>query len=251
MYEFFFGNINITQVIVLCCAAVIIGIGKTGMPGLGILPVVALAIFFPAGFSTGLQLVMLCTADVMAMVYYRRKGNWKIVLRLIPFALAGIALGSLLLNRVDDAALTKIIGILILSLAVLNFIRIHYLKTESIPSSIWFSFGVGLAAGFTTQVANAAGPIMALYLLAMRLPKEEYMGTAVWYFLILNWIKLPIFMWEGRVTADSFHVLLAMIPFLLTGAVLGILFIKKAPQKLFERIVEIIIILSSLKLIFW
>lgn len=245
-----FQDMTALQLIALCCSAVLIGINKTGIPGLGLLPVVILTAVFPAGFSTGLQLVMLCTADLMAVAYYRRCADWRLVLRLLPCTLAGLGLGAWVLTFCGDAGLKKAIGIIILLLSVLSFVRRRYWKPESVPNSLPFVAGVGLAAGFTTLVANAAGPVMALYLLSMRLPKEKYVGTSAWFFLIMNYIKLPVFIWQGRITTESFLTALPTIPLLIVGAVLGIVVLKKLSLSLFERIIEILVVLSAFRMLF-
>lgn len=235
---------------VLFVCAVLIGINKTGIPGLGPLPVVMLALTFPVAKSTGIQLIMLCMADLMAVSYYRKKANWSIILKLIPFALCGIALGSFVMRFFDDNSLRLAIGIIILAMVGLNFIRRKYLKAGMIPSHWSVSLLIGLAAGFSTQVANAAGPVMAIYLLAMQLPKEEYLGTGAWYFMILNFLKLPVFIWEGRIVPESFYIDLCMLPAIVIGAVLGVFIAKKISQQSFEIVVQILIVISATKLLF-
>ena len=245
-----FSDIMLWQWGVLFVCAVLIGINKTGIPGIGPLPVVLLALTFPAAKSTGIQLIMLCMADLMAVSYYRKKANWNIILKLIPFALCGIALGSFVMRFLDDNSLRPAIGIIIISMAGLNFIRRKFLKPDMIPSHWCFSLLIGLAAGFSTQVANAAGPVMAIYLLSMQLPKEEYLGTGAWYFMILNFLKLPVFIWEGRIVMESLYIDLCMLLAIVLGAFLGILIAKKISQQSFELIVQILTILSALKLLF-
>lgn len=249
MFDFFFDSMSPVQIATLLVSAVLIGINKTGMPGIGLLPVVMLTMLFPARLSTGLQLMMLCAADVMAVSYYRRKANWHLVLRLLPCAITGLLIGSLIMRHINDELLRYAIGWIILILLGFNLIRTRYWKSEKVPNHIAFTIAVGLIAGITTQIANAAGPVMALYLLSMRFPKEEYMGTSAWYFMILNWLKLPLFLYEGRITMEAFRADLAMLPLLFLGAVLGILFIRKAPQKVFELIIEILIAISAIKLL--
>lgn len=106
-------------------------------------------------------------------------------------------------------------------------------------------------AGFTTLVANAAGPVSALYFLALRLDKKEYVGTGAWFFLIMNWVKLPIFVFQGRITLASFRADLAMIPFLLLGAAAGILLLKRLSQEYFNLLVLIFSVLAGIKLLFF
>lgn len=248
----FFNGVNGIQLLILIISAILIGINKTGMPGIGVLPVIMLSIFFPAKYSTGLQLIMLCMADFMAMLYYRRKGNLKLVCKILPCALIGLGAGSLCLRFLGDneGGLKVVIAVIILSLSIFNYWRLHYLKVDALPESFLFASIVGIFAGVTTQIANAAGPVMAVYLLALRLPKDEYMGTSVWCFFILNLIKLPIFIWEGRITYQAFRTDLSMFPFILLGAIIGIFFVRKVPQKLFNSVIEVLVLVSGIKLLY-
>ena len=107
----------------------------------------------------------------------------------------------------------------------------------------------GILAGFTTQVANAAGPVMAIYLVLMKFSKEEYIGSAAWYFLILNWIKLPLFALDGRMNWEVLKIVPGVLIFLLAGAAIGILFLRNISQKCFTRIVQVLTMLCALRLL--
>ena len=251
MMDYFFHGFTTLQLVILMIAAVLIGINKTGLPGLGLLPVVMLANTFPVGLSTGIQLGMLALADLPAAWYYRKTVNWKQLIRLIPMALVGIFCGFLVLRMVPKESLKPLIATVILVLCIFGLTKNYIFRDkEKIPTDWWFAALFGLLAGFTTQVANAAGPVMAIYLIAMRFEKKEYMGTAAWYFLILNWTKVPIFAFEGRITMASVRADLAMIPLLLVGAVIGIWLLKKMPQKVFEKVVLILSAIAAVKLFF-
>jgi hypothetical protein len=261
MFEWFFSDFTGIQILVLMVSAVLIGINKTGLPGIGTLPVVLLLLSFEAGLSTGLQLMMLGAADVMAVIYYRRHASWVMVLRLMPWALTGIGAGVLALGGfslwswrwtgIDDDMLRPVIAVIILAMVALNYLRTKYLKNADNIHTHWaFTAFFGLIAGFTTLVANAAGPVMAIYLLAMRLPKKEYMGVCAWYFLILNWLKIPIFIYQGRITYEAFRADLAMLPLLLVGGFLGILLINKINQKAFEIIIQVVVVATAVYLLF-
>ena len=239
------------QLAVLIVGAVLIGINKTAIPGLGVLPVVMLTMTFETRMSTGLQLGMLAMADLIAVAYYRRNADWKIVLRLLPWALVGLGIGSLLLNYVipeSGSVMRRVIGCIVLALMVVSFIH-KRLKPDQIPSGRGFAAFFGVLMGTTTQLANAAGPISSIYLLAMRLPKDKYLGCCAWYFLILNWIKLPIFVAEGRITWASFKLDLCMIPFLILGGALGIFLLRKLPQKIFETIIQVLVVVAAVRLL--
>ena len=235
----------------LIAAALLIGINKTAIPGVGILPVVMLASVFEERLSTGLQLGMLAVTDIMAVIYFRRHADWKILVRLLPWALVGLIVGECILKLIppNDTRATRIlIGSLVLFLLILGEVKAR-LRPEAIPTGGFFAAFFGILMGTTTQIANAAGPVSAIYFLSMKLPKEKYMGTTAWCFLILNWIKVPIFAAGGRITAQSLLLDLCMLPVLVLGAALGILIFKKMNQKVFELAVKILAAAASVKLL--
>jgi uncharacterized protein len=245
----FLPEYSVLQWCVLCGTALLVGVNKTGVPGIGIICVPLLAMTFPARMSTGLMLPILAMADIFAVAYYRRHANWKIILRLLPWALAGIGVGAIVIRYIDDRSLKPIIGIIILVLLVLNYCRLRFWsKEDQIPSHWAFAAAMGFSAGLTTQLANAAGPIMVIYLLSMRLPKNEYIGTGAWYFLILNWLKIPLFIMDGRISVESVKADFATLPFIAVGALAGILILKKLPLKWFNIIIQLLAVGTAIKL---
>ena len=247
-----FPGMTAFQLAILAVSALLVGVNKSGIPGLGMLPVILLAVAFDRtpGFATGVMLLMICAGDIFAVSHYRRNADWKIVLRLLPYTMLGLVLGFVTLRYLNRPEHLRIlIGWIILLLAAVHLVRIAFFKHANVPSHWTFSAVVGLTAGFTTQVANAAGPVMALYLLSMKLPKDRYVGTCAWFFMIMNWTKLPIFCFEGRVTSAALLAVLPMLPLILLGAILGVIFVKRAPQKFFEAVVEVIVIVSAVKLL--
>ena len=235
---------------VLCLAALLIGISKTGVPGIGILVVPLMAGIFDAKLSTGLVLPMLAFADLFAVGYYHRHARWSHIIKLLPAALAGIATGSLLIRHIHDFQLKPLIGIIVLTMLIISYLRNRKNNgEETVRDNFYFALGIGFFAGLTTQLANAAGPIMVIYLLAMRLPKYEFIGTGAWYFLILNWLKIPIFISEGRINLDSIKTDIIVFPLIVIGAVVGILLLKRIPQKAFKTVVQVLAVLAALRLI--
>lgn len=251
MWDFFYGSYSLTEVLILCLGAILIGVNKTGVPGLGMIPVLLLADFFEPRESTGLQLMMLGMADILAVIYYRRQADWKIVLRLMPWALLGIGLGVLALKFIADDTMKPVLAWTILFMVAFSYIAKFIKNADKMPEHWAFSAFFGMLAGLTTHVANAAGPVMAIYLLSMKLEKKAYIGSAAWYFLILNWLKIPIFAYEGRITLSSLKADITMIPPLIAGAALGILLLNKLPQKRFEQIVQGLAALGAIKMLIW
>jgi uncharacterized membrane protein YfcA len=237
--------------VVIALSAVVVGVSKTGMPGLGILPVPLMALAFSTRQSTGLLLGILILADLFAVAYHRHNAKWRHVLRLLPAAFAGIVAGYFGLDLVNDQQLKPIIGTIVLVMLGINYWRTRAGAQEApVPGQWWFAVGLGFMAGVTTMMANAAGPVMIIYLLAMRLPKVEFVGTSAWFFFAVNWLKVPFSVNLDLITAESVVLNLMMLPFIAAGAVIGIYFLTRIPQKAFTAIVQILAALAAVRLLF-
>jgi uncharacterized membrane protein YfcA len=210
-----------------------------------------MALVIPARKSTGLLLGILILADVFAIIYHRRNAKWGHVLRLLPAAFVGIVAGYFALGRVDDRQLKPIIGGIVLAMLALNYWRTRVKGEDApIPTQWWFAVALGFTAGLTTMMANAAGPVMVIYLLAMRLPKIEFVGTAAWFFFVVNWLKVPFSANLNLMTVDSVKLNLMMLPCIIVGAGVGIFFLKRIPQKVFNTVVQILAVAAAIKLLF-
>ncbi len=235
---------------VVAVCAVIVGISKTGVPGIGIVVVPLMASILPTRSSVGVLLGILILGDVFAAGYYRRHAQWGHILKLLPIAFVGIIVGYFGLKVVNDEQLRPIIGVIVLAMLGINYWRrLAEDGEKSIPKGWWFPLLMGFFAGVTTMMANAAGPIMIIYLLAMRLPKKEFVGTAAWFFFVINWVKVPLGLQLGLITFESVKLNLLMLPFVIIGAVAGIVMLRKIPQKAFSTTMEILAAAAALKLL--
>lgn len=244
-------DLNLFGWVVISFCAVMVGTAKTGVPGLGILPVPLMALLSETRQSTGILLGILILADLFAIVYHRRNARWSHVLRLLPAAFAGIVAGYFGLRQVSDEQLRPIIGAIVLLMLGVNYWRTKVRGEDApVPAQWWFAAALGFLAGVTTMMANAAGPIMVIYLLAMRLPKVEFVGTSAWFFFVVNWLKVPFSANLNLMTVESVELNLMMLPFIAIGAAAGIFFLKKIPQKAFTTIVQILAAAAAVKLIF-
>jgi uncharacterized membrane protein YfcA len=106
---------------------------------------------------------------------------------------------------------------------------------EDVPDYKWFAALIGVFGGFTSMVGNLAGSVMAIYFLSMRLPKNEFIGTAAWFFLVMNLFKVPFHMlaWH-TISVDTFLLDLTTIPFIAFGAYLGVLIVKKLKERTYR-----------------
>jgi uncharacterized membrane protein YfcA len=222
-----------------------IGLSKTGINGASAVMIPLLALIFGARESTGVVLPMLCFADLTAVIYYRRAAEWKYIVRLLPWALAGFALALLADSLVPARAFKLLIAVCIFAgLAVMLWNDRR--KKDAAPEGWWFSAIFGVLGGFSTMIGNAAGPIMSVFLLSVRLPKTSFVGTAAWFFMIVNYLKIPLqyFLWRN-ITAEGLLFGITMIPLILAGAALGILVVKKVSERHYRVIVYVMTVISA------
>jgi uncharacterized membrane protein YfcA len=232
--------------ILAALGAFMVGVSKTGIAGLSILSIALFNHVLPSSKqASGLVLPLLIFGDVVAVFSYRKHTQWRYLWRLFPWTAVGVVLGYFTMGRISDHAVRILIGWIIVSLVTLSFWR-KYLsgRTEQSPTeeqgaAFHWSVGavIGMTAGFITLIANAAGPLMAIYLVAMRLPKMEYVGTAAVFFLLLNLFKVPFMVDLGLITTTSFGFNLALAPAVLLGAVAGRWLLVRVNQNLFEQLV--------------
>lgn len=235
--------------VVLC--AMTVGMSKTGISGAGMLSVPILATIFGGRASAGILLPMLSMADIFAVFYYHRHAEWKYVLKLLPSTVVGVFIGLYVGKIVSDEVFKDIIAsIVFIGLAIMIW-RERKNSTTAIPHNWYFSSIAGLLAGFTTMIGNAAGPVMSIYLLSMMLPKNTFIGTGAWFFLIINLFKIPfqIFYW-GTIDAKTFALNLAMFPAIMIGAFLGIKLVNLIPEKSYRIFIIVTTALAALRLLF-
>ena len=213
-----------------------IGLNKGGLTGLGILPVLLFAVVFQARESTGYVLPLLITGDICAIVIYRRVVLWKVFWTLLPPALAGVVIGFLLMGRIPAAVFGPLIGWLIIALIALQFTRSALgERIDHIFESHGFGIVMGVLAGITTMIANAAGPVANLYFLSVRLPKWNLIGTSAWLFFIINLCKVPFSAQLGLTNAYSLSLGLILAPLVVIGLLCGRHLAGIMPQVIFER----------------
>ena len=226
------------------------GLAKTGISGLGMLAVVIFANLLPARQASGFVLPMLVFADVVAVASYRQHAQWRYLWRLFPWTALGVLAGYLALGRIDDRQARLLIGGIVLTLLALHLVRRKRPPGESPELGAWAAPVFGMLAGFTTLVANAAGPLMIIYLLSMRLPKLEYMGTGAYFFLLINLFKVPFMVNLGLVDSRSFMGNLLLLPAVIVGALAGRVILRRIDQKLFENLALGLSAAAGLKLLF-
>ncbi len=221
-------------------ATFLLGMGKSGLKGLGAVIVTLMAIVFGGKASTGVLIPMMITADVFAVIYYHRHTQWYFLKKLLPMMIVGVLIGVWLGNSISELLFKRVMAVFIL-ISVLAMIWMDRTKTFRIPRHWAFSSSMGLLSGVTSMIGNLAGAFTSIYLLAVRLPKNEFIGTAAWLFFIINVFKLPfhIFTWE-TVTAETLRINLWLSPAIALGFLSGVRVVRYINNELYRKFILVV-----------
>ncbi len=238
--RFDIAQVQTYQWILAIVSGMVIGMSKAGLNGLTLMFIPLMALSFGGKESTGILLPMLCVGDVFAVSWYRRHAETRYLFKLLPSAVVGLAAGVAVGGSLSDTSFRFLLGGIIMALLVLTVLLDVRKKEALYPQAWWFAILAGLAAGFTTMVGNAAGAITSIYLLSMRLPKNAFIGTAAWFFLIINLLKVPlqVFFWKN-ISAESLTFDAIMIPAIAAGAAIGIAVAGKIPERAYRVFVMV------------
>jgi uncharacterized membrane protein YfcA len=241
--------VNAGNIAAVCGAPFVTGFSKSGVPGFGILIPVLAAMAMPARVSTGFILPVLIGGDCVAVGYWRRGASWPSLVRVLPWTAVGIVVGYLLMGVMSDAVFKPLLGAVIIAIVALDLVR-RAAKVELRAESRILAAVIGILAGAFTMIANAAAPVMTIYLLSMGLPKDEFVGTGAWFYFIVNLFKLPFSIALGLVTWSSLLVNLELLPLVLIGSLAGIWIMKRLPQKAFDASAQVLAVAGGIKLFF-
>jgi uncharacterized membrane protein YfcA len=220
-----------------------VGAAKTGVPGGGtlVIPLMVLLVG-DARYAAAWTAPMLSTGDIFAVAYWRRHADAKKLFSLIPWVAIGMVIGALALS-LDEHLLRRIVGGIVGSMLVLFILqRRGWFKDVSRGAALY-----GIAAGFATVVANAAGPALNMYLLSRQLSKEQFVATGAWFFFVVNIAKVPVYWWYGLFSVESLAFDALMAPIVVAGGFAGLWLLRRVPQRLFEWLV---VSLTAVSLIF-
>lgn len=218
---------------------------------MGVLAVALFANALPARDSTGALLPLLICADLFGVAHYRKHADWSKLWKLFPWVVVGVVLGYFALGKFSNAQAQKTIGAILLTMTALQFWRRHFAGdlASRLPHSGWFVAFTGIAAGFATMTANAAGPVMVLYMLAIGLPKLTLVGTGAWFFLLVNIFKVPFSVHLDLISTDSLLMDAMLIVPMLPGALLGPIILRRINQSAFETTVLVFTIIAAIRLL--
>lgn len=231
-------------------ATFIVGLSKAGIKGIAVLNVTLMALAFGAKESTGMVVPLLILADILSVIYYNKYTQWKYVFKVLPWMIVGVLIGVVIGKDLPEKFF-KIGMATIIIITVFMMVYWDRKKDKNVPSHWTFAGSIGTIAGITTMVGNLAGAFSNIYFLAMRLPKNHFIGTAAWLFLIVNIIKLPFhfFVWK-TISTESLTLNLILLPGILLGFFVGVRFIKFIKDAFFRKMIMVLTAVGAILIMF-
>lgn len=240
-----------TELVLFYTCALLMGMSKTGIHGVGTLSIPILAYLFGARTSTGVLLPILCLADLLAVLYYRREFQLKNIFSLLPWTYAGLIIALLIGNQIPASAFRTLMAACILFGLVVLVWSERKTNIQAFTSSRYYAPVFGFMVGFATMIGNAAGPIVTVYLLSMRLKKIAFVSTGAWFIMIVNFTKVPLQIWVwDNLDTPTLLLGLSTLPFLALGAAIGIKLVKILPEKQFRQSMIVLTVVATLMLLY-
>ena len=193
---------------------------------------------------------MLLAGDVTAVTAFHQHARWDYIRRMLPPACLGVMLAASVMRGLDDALYKPVIGWIILALPCCSCSGCGARPGSAAFRTRGCSPGApGCWSGAATMLANAAGPIFALYTMSIALPKLEMVGTSAWFFLMINAFKVPFSLGLGLIHGQTLLLNLALVPVILVGVFSGRWVVRRLPQRAFEILMLAFAGVASMRLI--
>lgn len=231
-------------------AIFVLGVSKAGIKGIAIINVTLMALAFGARESTGLLVPLLVVGDIFAVIYYNRHTRWSYIGKFLPWMLAGLLIGVFIGNELP-AKTFKLVMVFVILISVLMMYWWDKRKSTNVPTHWAFAGFIGILAGITTMIGNLAGAFSNIYFLAMRLPKNEFIGTAAWLFLIINVVKLPFhfFVWK-TLSVEGLLLDLKLVPAIFVGLFVGVRLVKMLQEGFYRKMILVLTALGAVMILF-
>jgi len=252
-----------SSILLAALAATFIGLSKAGFGGgLGMLTTPMCVLAFGPKHAIGILLPLLCAGDAFSLYHYRGKWDRQNLKFLLPGVVVGVVIGVQLIGRFSARELNVCIGVLAVSFVVFQLTKERIFAAEgAFAPNHAIGIPCGIGAGITSTFAHGAGPVVSVFLIPQRMPKERYVATTVLVFTCINWIKMPFFMLDQEmvnlpvlaphaiITWHTLQQSAAFLPFVPVGVWLGVWLNRKCSEKIFMKVVYTLTMLAGLELI--
>ena len=241
---------SLLNYIIAATCAILLGISKSGIKGIASLIVTGLALVYGAKNSTGILMPLLLVGDVFAISYYKRHVQKEYIIKLLPWMVLGVLFGVIGGTYISESIFKYGMALIILFSVGLMYYWENK-KDKTVPSHWSFASSMGLLAGFTTMIGNLAGAFTNIYFLAMRIPKNNFIGTAAWLFFLINSFKVPFHIWSWKtINSESILISLKLIPFVIFGLIIGVFLVKKIEDESYRKLILLFTAIGGVAILF-
>jgi uncharacterized membrane protein YfcA len=238
-------------------AALVVGMSKTAFPGAALVATPIIATIVSGRLIPGTTLPILLAADVFAVTWFSRHARWDLLRPMIVSVSIGFAAGAAFFAIVGSSTrpIEVVIGISVLAMVAIQVWRMYRRSVAVRPTAAQAAV-YGSTGGFTTFVANAAGPILNTYLLRLGLGKDQLVGTSAWFYFAVNVAKVPVYMALGAWTSggpfftrSTLAFDLVLLPVVVVGVFSGRSMLHKLPERAFTIGVLVLSAAGAVKLL--
>lgn len=231
-------------------SAFLTGVSKAGLGGnMGVLITPILALVIPADQAIGLLLPIFILGDVFALMAHWRRWNGRLVVRLIPAGMVGVTLGTFVLTSISAVTLQRFLGVIVFLFLIYRLVENRLLKGVKYQARGWHGWVAGGVGGFTSALAHAGGPPVAVYLLMQDLAPQVFVATSVLFFAVINWIKVPYYYQAGLLDFAAWLRLIWLVPLVPIGVWVGKRFVQRIDRRLFEQVILVLLTMSGVLLL--
>lgn len=236
--------------IVTVVAVLLTGISKAGLGGgLGGLAVPLMSMWISPRDAVAVMLPILIVMDFSGIRAWQGKADWSDLRRLVPAALIGIGLGTLVFDLLSERMVKLLLGLIAMIFAADRLLRRKSADGAPRPLSRAFAWLCGAGAGFTSTLAHSGGPPLMIYLFSRGLSKEAFVATSVFFFTAINLSKLPFYLAIGLFSRETLLMSAMLVPLVPFGVWLGLRLMKRIPERPFFLLATWTLGLSGLKLL--
>jgi uncharacterized membrane protein YfcA len=245
-----FPDFSTLDIVFIFSGAFIIGLAKAGLRGIDMLNVTLMALVFGGKLSTGIVLPLLCAGDIAAVLYYHRHAEWNHFWKLLPWMAVGIIIGVFWGKDMNELLFRRIMAVIIL-ITVISMLVMELRRSMKVPSHPLFAASTGIVAGITTMLGNLAGAFSNLYFLAMRVTKNNFIGTAAWLFLVINLFKLPfqVIYWKN-INTQTLKTDLLLLPAVAIGFIIGVMIVRRIHEEQYRKVIIILTLIGAAVIFF-
>ena len=229
-------------------AVLLMGIGKSGFgSGMGALAVPMIALTVSVPDAAAILMPALFLADVLGMAAFRKDFDKDLLKFLIPFALLGVVIGTLLFKVLDSHLVAGIVGVFTLLFLAQRFLFPP--SATSAPPPKWLGAILTMTSGFTSFVAHAGGPPINAYVIPLRLSPVRFTATMAFLFFIVNLSKWIPYAWLGLLDMRNMSTSLVLLPIVPFGVWIGVRMARRMSPVLFYRLIYGGMFLTGVKLV--